>query len=213
MRKAAVQSARGVALAAHSAAGIAHDVDRAAARLLRAAEGLSRSAIALLDKAARGPASGAPRSVDAVGDPALNRSKKAKSKRSGTSTSPVGITGLETDVMDIGAAGSEPAPKRQRPSKRAHRRARAVRAKDGATPPVELPGVEDMFDDAWADEVAIRPLTAQASATSTSQPRASRHLATRSAVKTSSPPEWTPSSTAAARPHRPPRHSSSRCTC
>ena len=58
MRMAAVQSARSVALAAHSAAGIAHDVDRAAARLLRAAEGLSRSAIALLDVVARSPACG-----------------------------------------------------------------------------------------------------------------------------------------------------------
>ena len=62
LRKPATAAARGVTLAVHAAAGLAGSVDRDAARLPRASEGLARAALALLETSARrsaGPPRGA----------------------------------------------------------------------------------------------------------------------------------------------------------
>ena len=56
LRKPATAAVRGVTLAAHAAAGLADAVHRDAARLLRASEGLARAALALLEAAAKQPA-------------------------------------------------------------------------------------------------------------------------------------------------------------
>ena len=54
-RRVAIQAARGAALAVHSAAGVAMQVSKEAERLLRAAEGLTRAAAAVLALATSAP--------------------------------------------------------------------------------------------------------------------------------------------------------------
>ena len=52
-RRAVLQTARGAILATHAAAGAAWNVDKDAARLIRGAEGLLRSAVGVLELAGR----------------------------------------------------------------------------------------------------------------------------------------------------------------
>ena len=57
LRRPAIAAARGLVLATHAAAGLAASVDREAARMLRASEGLARAAVARLEQAGRRPVS------------------------------------------------------------------------------------------------------------------------------------------------------------
>ena len=57
LRRPAIAAARGTVLATHAAAGLATSVDREAARMLRASEGLARAAVARLEQAGRRPVS------------------------------------------------------------------------------------------------------------------------------------------------------------
>ena len=67
LRKPATAAARGSVLAVHAAAGLADSVDRDAARLLRASEGMARAAVALLETSAKRTAR-SPNAVDTGAD-------------------------------------------------------------------------------------------------------------------------------------------------
>jgi len=86
MRKSALKAARGAALAAHSAGGIASRCNKEAERLLRTAEGLCRAAAALLElppistNQSRGSDSGQAATASAKQRKKRNR-RKAKGKK------------------------------------------------------------------------------------------------------------------------------------
>ena len=157
---------RGACLAAHAAGASARG--HRAARLLRAAEGLCRSAAALLQL------------------PDDASTSKGKAKESGKDRTPKKKeqpkqSEKDTD-LDKDTAQKTPGAKRRRPRRR-------------SAPAAELPPAEDKdvdFDDLWADEAsaAPRPLAHQ------KQSSASANLpATTSAPAKTRPPSATPPNT------------------
>jgi hypothetical protein len=84
VRKPAIAAARGSVLALHAAAGMATSVDREAARMLRASEGLARAAVARLELTGQRHAAS---SVDAAAASAAAGSAKMGKRRGGTQNS------------------------------------------------------------------------------------------------------------------------------
>jgi hypothetical protein len=85
LRRSALASARGVALAAHSAAGLCREVDKESERLLRCCEGLLRAAVARLDALGRfpvpSPATAGPTVVAGGGGAAVENVKKKRVRK------------------------------------------------------------------------------------------------------------------------------------
>ena len=159
LRKPATAAARGVVLAVHATAGLADSVDREAARLLRASEGLARAALALLEASARqtadppranaanGKQPGAP--VGAGTDAARQRSEAADS----------------TEELGGGKKGAKVKPKEKNKKKNKDNKAKKKKAMDSMmnvdgkgeleeeeeATVTSIPGGEMVIDDYWAD--------------------------------------------------------------
>ena len=83
LRRSALASARGVALAVHAAAGLCREVDRESERLLRCCEGILRAAVARLDALGRLPGPSPSPVVPALGggDEVILRKVKKRVRR------------------------------------------------------------------------------------------------------------------------------------
>jgi hypothetical protein len=181
LRKPATHAARGTVLAVHAAASLADSVDRDAARLLRAAEGMARAAVALLEatvkrspgvglrestRGAKGPEAGAchnpgtENSAPAVGTgsevnlPAAQLEKRVtKRRKRNRKKNKKGEKKGETNTEKKSGKGKE---------------------KTGTTPVVSVPVSEMDLDDGWADKAGgAKAPTLQAKATSPPAPVAS----------------------------------------
>ena len=158
LRKPATAAARGVVLAVHATAGLADSVDREAARLLRASEGLARAALALLEASARQkadpPSTNAARQrseapVGAGTDAARQRSEAADS----------------TEEPGGGKKGAKVKPKEKNKKKNKDNKAKKKKAMDSMmnvdgkgeleeeeeAKVTSIPGGEMVIDDFWAD--------------------------------------------------------------
>ena len=158
LRKPATAAARGVVLAVHATAGLADSVDREAARLLRASEGLARAALALLEASARQtadpPSTNAARQrseapVGAGTDAARQRSEAADS----------------TEEPGGGKKGAKVKPKEKNKKKNKDNKAKKKKAMDSMmnvdgkgeleeeeeATVTSIPGGEMVIDDYWAD--------------------------------------------------------------
>jgi hypothetical protein len=124
-RRVAIQAARGAALAVHSAAGLAMQVSKEAERLLRAAEGLTRAAAAVLastagafpkdTSAARDKRSVEPTPVQKdveKGTVATGRTRRRRRRNRGSAGGGVDVSMNEIDdewADSVGCAASAPA--------------------------------------------------------------------------------------------------------
>ncbi|CAK0882707.1 unnamed protein product [Prorocentrum cordatum] len=145
---AALEAVRGALLASHAASGLAAAHAPAGARLLRAADGLPRIAVAVLGapKAVPPPAPGA---AKATGRPRWRRRSRGRGGACGTHGGPVQGTGDATavEVVDMAAATdaamavAAPAPSVLAVDDRVAEGAGAVAA------------LSCLEDDAWADEL------------------------------------------------------------
>ena len=141
VRKPAIAAVRGSILTLHAAAGLATPVSREACRMLRASEGLARSALALLEATAKQPA------ASPAGQPDCG------AKRSGRSlpgtASPATTGGKKGKGKGKGGSRQAEAPSGNSPASRSW-----VSAPSGALP-MDL-GAADLSDDEWADTAVLR---------------------------------------------------------
>ena len=102
LRRSAIAASRGSVLAIHAAAGMAVSVDREAARLLRASEGLARAAVACLELAGRRPVSSpaAPVGGDATGSAKKEKTNKKKAL-SGKGKGKGKAKGVKSTLMEV----------------------------------------------------------------------------------------------------------------
>ena len=102
LRRSAIAASRGSVLAIHAAAGMAVSVDREAARLLRASEGLARAAVACLELAGRRPVSSpaAPVGGDATGSAKKEKTNKKKAL-SGKTKGKGKAKGVKSTLMEV----------------------------------------------------------------------------------------------------------------
>ena len=133
--KLAEEASRGASLAVHAAAGLSRGQPQAL-RLLRAADGLCRSAVAVLQatEATKGKNNG---QRDYFRDYKGNSTK-------GASWGPKNVAGGSHHISQLVGGGGQTATKSQR------RRQRRRAARGASAPPV----VEAELDDAWADGVS-----------------------------------------------------------
>ena len=99
LRKPAIAAARGSVLALHAAAGLAVTVDREAARMLRASEGLARAATALLECTSRQVFS----EKVAKEDEKKYKAKNSKKTNSGKGKGKGNGKGVKVDAMKVDA--------------------------------------------------------------------------------------------------------------
>jgi hypothetical protein len=156
LRKPATAAARGVTLALHAAAGLADSVDRDAARLLRASEGLARAALALLETSARRTA-GPPRGA---AFPAPGTQPEARPRTAAATGTPPRAAGEQGG----GKPGTKVKPKKKNKKKDKGNKDKKGETKDsmdtdgngeaGETEnatATSVPGGEMELDDRWAD--------------------------------------------------------------
>jgi hypothetical protein len=174
LRKPATAAARGTVLAVHAAAGLTDSVDREAARLLRAAEGMARAAVALLEanvkqspgvglreptRGAKGPEAGA------CHNPGTENSAPAV----GTGHSAAQLEKRETKKRR--KRNRKKKPKGEKGKTNTEKKSGKGKEKTATTPVVTVPVSEMELDDSWADTaVGAQAPTLQASATSPPAP-------------------------------------------
>ncbi len=134
----AVEASRGALIAVHAAAGLSRG-QASALRLLRAAEGLCRSAVAVLQSSAA-----APKRKNKDGQRDDLRDHKDENTK-GARWGPKNVAGGSHHISQQVGGGGQTATK----SQRRRQRRRAARCAS-ASPVAEL-------DDAWADGVSIAP--------------------------------------------------------
>ena len=111
-RRAACQAARGAALTAHGASGLAQEVSLPAARMLRAAEGLIRSALAALSVPAAASVAPPPSASAAAPGRGAGDGPTARRKRQRVRTrqrkKEEAQQNKDEDAMEVGGAVEEP---------------------------------------------------------------------------------------------------------
>jgi hypothetical protein len=186
LRKPATHAARGTVLAVHAAASLADSVDRDAARLLRAAEGMARAAVALLETTVkRSPGVGLREPTRGAEGPEAGACHNPGTENS----APAGGTGGAGSLPAAQLEKRETKKRRKRnrkkktkgekgktvDSKETHNEKKRDKGKEktATTPVVSVPVSEMELDDAWADKaVGAQAPTLQASATSPPAPDA-----------------------------------------
>ncbi|CAK0797485.1 unnamed protein product [Prorocentrum cordatum] len=156
----AEEAARGALLAAHAAAGLAAEHSRDGVRLLRAAEGLLRAAVAGL----RSPAAEPPAPVPgAAAAPARRRRRRGRGGRGGGAAGPG--DGADEDRAGGGeAVGDHVMEDATGGGRRQRRRRRPQPAPVGlpladvaAGPAAGQDAFEDELNDEWADGLTVLP--------------------------------------------------------
>ena len=159
-RRAAIQTARGAVLASHAAAGVAIGVSKEAARLLRSAEGLIRSAVGFLELARR--EAPAPRLPQARGAP--------------------GAAGGAH-----GAEGDTKSQKKTKKRKRKKKHAMDCEGNDGGGTALDASG-ESCLADEWADGPTLPQATATAAGATGTSTSSARVLKPHASRERSPPP-------------------------